>query len=598
MKRYIYLRKPLAILLACLMLMTAFAAAPALAAEGEVSRETLAAEALHSLGLFLGYGDDEYGEPMFGLGDSSTRLQGVIMLLRLLDLYYDARESSFHNPFEDVTGDYNTAIVAFAHEMRYTSGISPTRFDPTGRLSAAMFLTYVLRVLGYRDGLDFNWNSSWELTDTLGITNGRFNALNNTLQRGDMVLVSLFALEQTFKDSEQTLVEALIDREAVPSDAVRIVNSAIRSITGLQPPPESGSGNFVYIAARDAFRTQSVGGESWFYYSAWEDGVAVQGGLPLMSEPWSAHRFYTLSARPDGRYTVSDAFSSGIGSASSPWVGEGNVRALTSVPLMGIGGGSASANQIDFGSSLRINIGSAVFADTRHVQEQIDNPITLSSRGIIDAIVGPDFAHVRLSVVYDNITRQASVVYIAAAAPASVPASTALAYFPEIALTRVEFVGMSRWNYYQAWRDGSPVRDGIPLVEAPEHGHRFYTTVLRTDGLFIARDPWVAGTGTAVNPWRNSSGQTRALTQVILNSAHIAASSLNIIDFGNELMLNFTSALIGDTRDVDEQREVQVLLTPYGLMSALDAYATVTVSLVYEEATRRVVVAYITEVVE
>ena len=87
MKRSINLKKPLAILIALTMLMSAVVATSALANEAEKPVELIAAETLHSLGLFRGYGDDAAGNPIFGLGETSTRMQGMIMFLRLLGVY-------------------------------------------------------------------------------------------------------------------------------------------------------------------------------------------------------------------------------------------------------------------------------------------------------------------------------------------------------------------------------------------------------------------------------------------------------------------------------------------------------------------------------
>jgi len=109
-------------------------------------------------------------------------------------------------------------------------------------------LTYVLRGLSYEDGVDFVWSTAWELTDELGITNGQFNASNNSLLRGDLALVSLFALEQPMKGSETPLIERLIEAGAVPENADEIVAEAIDEIaaketTQTPDPSDSGAAN-------------------------------------------------------------------------------------------------------------------------------------------------------------------------------------------------------------------------------------------------------------------------------------------------------------------------------------------------------------------
>lgn len=79
-----------------------------------------------------------------------------------------------------------------------------------------MYLTFVLRALGYKDGEDFEYKTAWEKTDELGVTAGEYNAENNkTFDRGDMVCVSDSALEAEYKGEDSTLLEKLAKAGAV-----------------------------------------------------------------------------------------------------------------------------------------------------------------------------------------------------------------------------------------------------------------------------------------------------------------------------------------------------------------------------------------------
>jgi len=237
------IRKTFAIVLA-LVILTALIT-PALALQPPLPDEVVAAEALHSIGLFLGYGDNANGDPVFGLEDSATRLQGLIMLVRLLGAYDYAIAAGYISPFEDVAGASNMAVVGYAYSVGLTRGVSATRFDPQGELTAAQYLTFILRALGYTDA-DFTWSSSWLMTDRLEITKGQFNQQNNSLTRTDMVLASLFALAQPLRDSALTLIESLVEDDAVPYNAPEVVRNAIAKITAppvpITPtvPPVSG----------------------------------------------------------------------------------------------------------------------------------------------------------------------------------------------------------------------------------------------------------------------------------------------------------------------------------------------------------------------
>jgi len=203
--------------------------------------DLIAAEALHALGLFRGYGSGPDGNPRFGLEDDSTRIQGMIMFLRLLGEYEEALESDYDCPFVDVTGDYYRSIIAYAFAKGYTNGVSSTRFDPSGELSATMYLTFVLRALGYKAGEDFVWSAAWELTDELGITDGEFSTADDPFTRGSLVIVSLFALQQPIKGTDQTLIDVLIEAGIVQEDAAELINEAVETVATIldsqTPPP-------------------------------------------------------------------------------------------------------------------------------------------------------------------------------------------------------------------------------------------------------------------------------------------------------------------------------------------------------------------------
>ena len=173
-----------------------------------------AAEKLYSLKLFLGVGVDENGEPDFALGDGATRLQGLVMLIRLLGAEEDALSGGYVCPFEDVP-DWGVPYVAYAYEHGLTVGVSETSFDPDASISPAQYLTFVLRALGYQDGVDFVWNRAWELTDELGITRGEFNASSAALTRGSIAEISLAALTMYNVITGNYLIEDLVAGGAV-----------------------------------------------------------------------------------------------------------------------------------------------------------------------------------------------------------------------------------------------------------------------------------------------------------------------------------------------------------------------------------------------
>ena len=73
-----------------------------------------------------------------------------------------------------------------------------------------MFRTLVLRALGYNDSEgDFSWEKAWELSDKIGITDGRYNANSDGFLRADVALISNDALSSKIKDTDGTLLESI-----------------------------------------------------------------------------------------------------------------------------------------------------------------------------------------------------------------------------------------------------------------------------------------------------------------------------------------------------------------------------------------------------
>ena len=173
------------------------------AASGE---STVAAQMLFDLGLFTGTGTDSSGNPVFSLGEMSTREQAVTMLVRLLGAEDAAKRGSWELPFTDVA-NWAKPYVGYAYANGLTVGISATEFGGKNTITASQYLTFVLRALGYDSGTDFKWNAAWELSDRLGITNGEYNENTKTFLRGDMAIISASALNATLKDKEMTLLE-------------------------------------------------------------------------------------------------------------------------------------------------------------------------------------------------------------------------------------------------------------------------------------------------------------------------------------------------------------------------------------------------------
>ena len=176
-------KKLLSGLMACLVAVSL--CVPAMAADLDYA--TRAADALHAAGLFNGTGVDAAGKPIYELERTATRAEGVTMLVRVLGKEQEANAGHYQTPFTDVPA-WARGFVGYAYENKLTSGVSASEFGTNMTVSATQYLTFVLVALGYEKGVDFAWNTSYELAEALGIIEEGEWRNNERFTRGDMVV--------------------------------------------------------------------------------------------------------------------------------------------------------------------------------------------------------------------------------------------------------------------------------------------------------------------------------------------------------------------------------------------------------------------------
>lgn len=191
------MKKLIVVLLTAFMLV--LLAVPVMAASDEANS---AAYALYELGLFKGTGTDWKGNPQFKLDNISTRHEAVTMLIRLLGKEEEALAGTWETPFTDVDS-WAEPYVGYAYANGLTVGTGPTTFGSYDKVTATQYLTFVLRSLGYENGVDFQWDKAWLLSDKLGMTDGQYGA-DKRFTRGDMAIISERALQTPRKGEQKT----------------------------------------------------------------------------------------------------------------------------------------------------------------------------------------------------------------------------------------------------------------------------------------------------------------------------------------------------------------------------------------------------------
>ncbi len=205
------MKKFLCITIAILYVLTMFSFC--ITAESRDFADELAvAEQLKSLGLFKGVSDTD-----FALEREPSRVEALVMLIRLLGKESEATATSAEHPFTDVA-DWADKYVAYAYSEGLTNGISASQFG-NSNAQASTYLTFVLRALGYSDtnGEDFTWNDPFTLAKEVGILTDDVDT--ETFLRADVVLVSKNALAAKLKNSDTTLAQKLISEGVFTKDA-------------------------------------------------------------------------------------------------------------------------------------------------------------------------------------------------------------------------------------------------------------------------------------------------------------------------------------------------------------------------------------------
>lgn len=166
------------------------------------------ATALKSLSLFRGTGSG-YGEG-FDLEQTPTRIQALVMLVRMLGEEDAALSSSAAHPFRDIPA-WADRYVAYAYERGYTNGVSATQFAPDMPTNAGMYVEFVLRALGYSDTTQADVSTAADRALAANvITAGEHMALlSNDFLRADVAYLSWYALSVPIPGSLQTLHEKL-----------------------------------------------------------------------------------------------------------------------------------------------------------------------------------------------------------------------------------------------------------------------------------------------------------------------------------------------------------------------------------------------------
>ncbi|QOY37153.1 S-layer homology domain-containing protein [Anaerobacillus isosaccharinicus] len=173
------------------------------------------AESLHTLGLFKG---TNFG---FELDRKPNRLEGAVMLVRLLGKEQQALAANYSHPFKDVP-NWASPYVGYMYVNKLTSGVNSTTYGAQQHITGAQYGTFLLRALGYEDAKgDFVWSQSVNKLAEVGVIHPlerEVFATTNFL-RGHVAALSNQALDVNLKESSNSLLHTLVADGAVSKAA-------------------------------------------------------------------------------------------------------------------------------------------------------------------------------------------------------------------------------------------------------------------------------------------------------------------------------------------------------------------------------------------
>ncbi|RRD94865.1 hypothetical protein EII17_06520 [Clostridiales bacterium COT073_COT-073] len=174
---------------------------------------------LKELGVFQG------SDKGFELERQPTRIEGLVIMLRLLGEEEKAKQFVIEKElFEDVP-EWAKPYVYYAYAKGITKGVSETSFAPEVTLQSYAFLTYTLRAMGYKDGVDDTADFIWDQPELFAMSKNLVNEsqLSNwsvqPFYRKDAVRVAYTALK-TPTDSGKLLAQVLIEKGSLSKEKV------------------------------------------------------------------------------------------------------------------------------------------------------------------------------------------------------------------------------------------------------------------------------------------------------------------------------------------------------------------------------------------
>lgn len=142
------------------------------------------AQDLANIGLLKGDGES------FALSAEVTREEAAVMIVRLLGKEKEALAQNTPSPFADVSA-WASPYIGYLYCSGLTQGNGDGLYGASVPCTKQMYDTFMLRVLGYRDNMDFTFDGATVFAASLGLSS---YPQSESFRRKDMVATTFLAL--------------------------------------------------------------------------------------------------------------------------------------------------------------------------------------------------------------------------------------------------------------------------------------------------------------------------------------------------------------------------------------------------------------------
>lgn len=178
------------------------------------------AQACKELGVLIG-ADSTGVSPQY-LSTTPTRIQALIIVLRLKGLYSEATEYEGENNFKDASAAgwaENYMAYAKSHPELGWGGYPDGTFAPARKIDGQAFYKVMLETLGYKQDIDFEYADTLKFAQSIGLVKKADDIAKLSTFTVDDVAKGIYgALNSKPKGSENKMITVMVEKNIITSE--------------------------------------------------------------------------------------------------------------------------------------------------------------------------------------------------------------------------------------------------------------------------------------------------------------------------------------------------------------------------------------------